>query len=691
MEIFNQEKHMPFEYDVLGLIGEGGFGKVKKIQKKETNEIYALKVIKCNLQTTKRTQRIHLKREIQILSNIYHPAILKYISYDLTEKNQKIKLSIVTEYMSHGSLDKVIEKEVNNKKPRNWNETTKIINLYGIASAMSYLHSRKIIHRDLKPANILEDKNFYPRIADFGLAKCFVSESEQSSDGTKGTIGYIPPEVYCGEEWTCAGDVFSFSMIAYELLTLKKPRENGNPFFYLNQITNGWRPSLNDSSIKQCYKNLISQCWSENPEKRPSFEEITEILKNDEFITEDVDEEKYKNYIKMIEQMSEDEYIVDEEEEKCSINEEEDEEDEEEDEEDEEEETNISLSSLVELEKNEDFISLPDEIKSIFMKDTSQIFTIKPPETELLSKSICFDKIINVLNLILEVTIEIAYPSESFDQIFEYVKNIQEKVKSIDICIIVYDFTGLKEYLKNKKKVVSLIFDSSLNEIPKEAFCCTTSIKKITIPSSMKAIRSCAFKNCESLEEIIFDASSSLSSIDDSAFYKCEKLSKIEFPASLTYLGLSSFSDCLNLSKITLPHSLTSISTCAFDDCSSLKEVVIPSSVETIGHASFGSCTSIKRVIFEKHSSLKTIQECAFKFCTSLQKIEIPNSVTKIQKQAFIDCTSLKKVSIPSSVKVLEEYIFCNCTSLKNVSIPSSFRDKESIIGLLPKVRIRYI
>lgn len=178
----------------------------------------------------------------------------------------------------------------------------KLINIYGIASAMSYLHSQRIIHRDLKSGNILEDDHFYPRIADFGLSKN-LDTSNTSSSGVKGTPSYIPPEVWEGNDWTEAGDVYSFSIVSYEILTGKNPFENCDDYRILYCITiDKIRPKF-DESVPKCYQNLVEQCWSQNPADRPSFNEITDRLKkNDDFITENINKNEFLSYIDKIEQ-----------------------------------------------------------------------------------------------------------------------------------------------------------------------------------------------------------------------------------------------------------------------------------------------------------------------------------------------------------------------------------------------------
>ncbi|KAF7027389.1 hypothetical protein CFC21_039435 [Triticum aestivum] len=131
------------------------------------------------------------------------------------------KRALIYEYMPNGSLDKYIYSE-HPKEILGWERLYGIA--IGIACGLEYLHhscNTRIVHFDIKPQNILLDKDFRPKIADFGLAKlCHTKESKVSMIGTRGTIGFIAPEVHSRTFGVVStkSDVYSYGMMLLEMV-----------------------------------------------------------------------------------------------------------------------------------------------------------------------------------------------------------------------------------------------------------------------------------------------------------------------------------------------------------------------------------------------------------------------------------------------------------------------------------------
>ena len=181
------------------------------------------------------------------------------------------------------------------------NLTLKYIIIYGIAAGMSYLHANDVIHRDLKPANIYLD-SFYPKISGFNISKEINDNKIQPNETIKGTPAYIAPEIYLYKGYSKASDVYSFSLIVFELLTGTKPYQMMmNPKEIKTEVVEkNYRPQLTNK-IPKIYQDLIEKCWSPDPKDRPTFAEIiNELENNTEYINDDMDKFEIQKYIEHI-------------------------------------------------------------------------------------------------------------------------------------------------------------------------------------------------------------------------------------------------------------------------------------------------------------------------------------------------------------------------------------------------------
>ena len=144
--------------------------KVYEIKNKETNVTYEAKISTTSIVELTSKDLIHLSREINILSKFNHPSFLKFIGYSPIDFNNQPMPTIITEIPPHKSLKKFLKwREIEHTEE--WDDTKKLINIYGIASGMAYLHSHNVIHRNLSPESIFLDEFLFPKIGNFGLLK----------------------------------------------------------------------------------------------------------------------------------------------------------------------------------------------------------------------------------------------------------------------------------------------------------------------------------------------------------------------------------------------------------------------------------------------------------------------------------------------------------------------------------------
>ena len=160
-------------YTIISKIGEGSFSQVYRVKDKQTKTSYAAKISKFMIddETKDSPESLSLFREVNLMSLLNHPSVLQFVGYYQTNFGGDPLPTIVTELALNGSLRDIIIMESQGLAPDEWNHTKKLINIYGIASGMSYLHAHNILHRDLKPENILVDEYLNPKISDFGLSK----------------------------------------------------------------------------------------------------------------------------------------------------------------------------------------------------------------------------------------------------------------------------------------------------------------------------------------------------------------------------------------------------------------------------------------------------------------------------------------------------------------------------------------
>ncbi|XP_014518098.1 putative serine/threonine-protein kinase isoform X1 [Vigna radiata var. radiata] len=192
-------------------IGRGGFGTVYQGTLKDGRRI-AVKTLSF---WSKQGVREFLT-EIKTLSNVKHPNLVELIGFCIQGPSR----TLVYEYVENGSLNSALLGTRNENIKLDWRKRSAIC--VGTAKGLAFLHeelSPPIVHRDIKASNVLLDKNFNPKIGDFGLAKLFPDGITHVSTRIAGTTGYLAPEYAIGGQLTKKADIYSFGVLILEIVS----------------------------------------------------------------------------------------------------------------------------------------------------------------------------------------------------------------------------------------------------------------------------------------------------------------------------------------------------------------------------------------------------------------------------------------------------------------------------------------
>jgi serine/threonine protein kinase len=294
------------------VLGEGTFGRVyagvRPGRASRRANAPAHPEIQCAVKVWKKPpsqqkDMVLFMRELEVSIRLQHPCLLPIICYSMSP------YATVTERM-RTDLGKVLVDEARGCAPYEWNSTKRAICAFGVAVGMCFMSRKNVIHRDLKVENVMLDKDFYPRIADFGMSRIMSMGEEQINHVPEMTRGvgtplYMAPELFDGDEnsdpYTTSVDVYAYGMLLYELCTTAKPfKEKGQvePFRLMDYITKGQRPKIPDY-VPAPFATLMAQCWSHNQSLRPTFQEIVETMTggDESFVYDDTDSTEYDEYV----------------------------------------------------------------------------------------------------------------------------------------------------------------------------------------------------------------------------------------------------------------------------------------------------------------------------------------------------------------------------------------------------------
>ncbi|KAK8353528.1 hypothetical protein V6Z12_A05G163900 [Gossypium hirsutum] len=290
---FKQMKAATNNFDAANKIGEGGFGAVYKGVLLD-GTIIAIK----KLSSKSRQGDREFLNELGMISGLQHPNVVRLYGCCV----EGTQLLLVYEFMENNSVAHALFSPTESQLKLDWPTRQKIC--LGIAKGLTFLHeesSLKVVHRDIKTTNVLLDSNLNPKISDFGLAKFDEEENTHISTRIAGTIGYMAPEYALWGYLTYKADVYSFGIVALEIVAGKnntkyRPEENyvclQDWAFVLQQRGNLMElvdPRLGtefneEEAIRMTKVALL--CTNSSPALRPTMSEVVNMLEGRTLIPE---------------------------------------------------------------------------------------------------------------------------------------------------------------------------------------------------------------------------------------------------------------------------------------------------------------------------------------------------------------------------------------------------------------------
>lgn len=217
-------------YRIDGVLGQGGMGRVYRGEHTSLGRVVAIKVLHADLGRNKEASA-RFQREARASGRLDHPNIVGVSDFGVLEDGL---LYLVMEALEGESVGERLERD----KRIGWFESLQIMR--GVLAGLRHAHDRGVVHRDIKPDNVFlarKDGDLMVKILDFGIAKLYVADVADPASTraglTVGTPAYLSPEQAVGGAITPASDIYSATVVLYEMLAGRAPYEDSDPLAML--------------------------------------------------------------------------------------------------------------------------------------------------------------------------------------------------------------------------------------------------------------------------------------------------------------------------------------------------------------------------------------------------------------------------------------------------------------------------
>jgi serine/threonine-protein kinase len=251
-------------YEIIEEIGRGAMGVVYRARDPVIDRTVALKAI--NATGSGETESFHLRfrQEAQAAGRLSHPGIVTI--FDVGEQEDTRTPYIVMEFVAGRTLSAA----VNDASPP-LSRDDRLDLIQQVAEALDCAHKEGIVHRDIKPANILVTREGRAKIADFGVAKLRLTQSQMTVvGGVLGTPSFMSPEQVEGKPADGRSDLFSLGVILYWIITGRMPFDGDSPGEILFKIVSKepTPPSVIHPALSPEFDRVLARALAKNPDDR---------------------------------------------------------------------------------------------------------------------------------------------------------------------------------------------------------------------------------------------------------------------------------------------------------------------------------------------------------------------------------------------------------------------------------------
>ncbi len=258
-------------YEIKEELGRGGMATVYRAYQPKLDRYVAIKVLPSYFAHDE-TFMGRFEREAKAVAGLHHPNILTV--HDYGEEGGQTYL--VMELVEGGTLHERLGQQWALK------EVQKIVGRVG--DALAYAHGQGIVHRDIKPSNILMQREDWPLLADFGLAKAMTGSVSLTREGVAiGTPEYMSPEQAQGNPVDERSDVYSLGVVLYEMVTGRQPFQADTPVSVLYKHVKDPPPPPRSfrPALPEVVEAVILKALAKDPADRyQKMEDMVSALEN---------------------------------------------------------------------------------------------------------------------------------------------------------------------------------------------------------------------------------------------------------------------------------------------------------------------------------------------------------------------------------------------------------------------------